>query len=466
MSEAKQPRPPAPPSLPGHFLFGNAQEFYADRLRFLQHVAQTHGDVVRYRLGCEWYYLVNDPREARDILRDWEHIDNATSDGGFQLDHSFIAKNGKERVIPRSISHSSICPRAVSSMHGRIVEAVQRMFSDWEDGQERDVLLDMMKMNVEVVSVVLFGRRAESWLSPVLHVLTDLQMLIGAYTTSEQTRDRMHVQRRRKIFDQVEGMVERLLAEITTEDEVPSLKIFRRAHADGKLSEREVIHEMCVLLLSVSSTAVAAMWTWLCLSRNPRVWDALETELDTLPSGPIAAADLERLSYLPAVLKEVLRLMPPLGVLHRKIEHDWDRGSYVLPASEHLHVSPYLLHRHPAHWHDPEQFRPERFDPQSPWHHPDQDVAYMPFAVGVRHCIGETLAWHQLQVMVATIARRFRPEVAAEHELPYDVSPLGSLHPVALTMPVRLRERRRAAPLHSPSSAPAAGAEARDRSPA
>lgn len=451
MSDETQPRPPAPPSLPGHFLFGNSHEFQAQRLRFLEHVTGTHGDIVRYRLGCEWYLLINDPREARDVLRDWEHIDNATSDGGFQLDHSFIAKNGKARVIPRSISHATICPRAVTGMYGQMVDAVERMLADWGDGQERDVLLDMMRMNVEVVSMTLFGRSADTWLTPVLPVLTDLQMLVGAYTRSMETRERMHVSQRRKVFIHVEQLVEQLLAEIPDTTEVVPLQVMRRAQAEGKLTEREVIHELCVLLLSISSTALAAMWTWYCLSRHPEVRDRLEAELDTLPPGPVTQECLGQLSYLPLVLKEVLRVYPPLGVLHRKIETDWLRKAVLLPAGESLHIAPYLLHRHPRHWHHPERFIPERFDPASEHHHPDQDVAYMPFAVGVRHCIGETLSWNQLQIMIATIARRFRPVVQPDFELTYDVSPLGSIHPDALRMPVRIHERRPLAPRQVPA---------------
>lgn len=447
--EATQPRPNVPPSIAGHFLFGNAPEYYEGRLRFLERMTKEHGDFVRYRIGCDWVNLVNAPSVARDVLRNWDQIDNATSDGGFQLDHSFIAKNGKARVMPRSISHSAICPRAMAKTHEMMVDAVERMLEGWEGGQDRDLLLDMMRMNVEVVSVTLFGQTAASWMTPVLPVLTNLQMLIGAYTRSQEKREQMHIKQRRKVFIAVEGLVEKLLADHPDGAGVPALEIMRRAQAAGKLTEREVIHELCVLLLSISSTAVAATWTWYCLSRNPEARSRLEAELDTLPPGRVTPEGLERLTYLPAVLKEVLRMFPPLGVLHRKIHATWERHDVTLTGGESLHLSPYLLHRHPQFWREPEQFRPERFDEGSEWHHPEQELAYIPFGLGVRHCIGESMAWQQLQITIATIARRFRPEVAPDYEATYDVSPLGALHPDALQLPVHLHERRRPVPVHA-----------------
>jgi cytochrome P450 len=437
-----QQRPRTPPSIAGHFLFGNAPEYYEGRLRFLERMAKEHGNLVRYRIGCDWYHLINVPSEARDVLRDWDYIDNATSDGGFQLDHSFIAKNGKARVLPRSISHSAICPRALAKTHELMVDAVGRMLEDWEDGQDRDVLLDMMRMNLEVVSVTLFGQTAAAWMTPVLPVLTDLERLIGAYTSSQEKREKMHIKKRRQMFILIEALVEKLLADHPDGAGVPALEIMRRAQAAGKLTEREVIHELCVLLLSISSTAVVATWTWYCLSRNPEARSRLEAELDTLPPGPVAHEDLGRLTYLDAVLKEVMRVRPPIGVLHRKIETTWERDALQLPAGESIIVSPYLLHRHPEFWREPEQFRPERFDAGSEWHHPEQELAYIPFGLGVRHCIGETMAWQQLKITLATIARRFRLEVPPDHEATFDVSPLGSLHPEALHMPVHVHARR------------------------
>lgn len=441
MSGETQQCSPSHPCLAGHFLFGNAPEYYEGRLKFLARVAREHGDLVRYRIGCEWHHLINDPREVREVLRDWDHIDNSTSSGEIQFEHSFIGKPGKARVTQRSVSHAAMCPRAVASIHDKIADTVEETLTSWADGQERDVLLDMMCMNMEVVSSALFGRPAASWLTPVLPALTDLQMVIGAYTKSQETMARIAIPRRREVFVAVEAILEQLLAASPEVPESSVLAVMRRAQSSGQLSTREVVHDLCVLLLAIPTTAAAAAFTWYCLSRHPEVRARLEAELETLPPGRVTPAGLERLTYLPRVLKESMRVLPPVGVLNRRIEADWVRGAVHLPASEYIHISPYLLHRHPGFWREPEQFRPERFDSDSEWHHPDQELAYFPFGFGVRRCIGDVLAWQQLQIMLVTIARRFRPEVAPDHEPTFDVSPVGALYPEALGIPVRLRER-------------------------
>lgn len=442
MSGETQQCSPSHPSLPGNAVFGNAPEYYAGRLKFLERVAKEHGDLVRYRIGCDWHHFINDPREVREVLRDWDHIDNSTSSGEIQFEHSFIGKPGRARVAQRSISHSAMCPRAVASIHDGTVDTVEGMLDRWADGQERDVMLDMMRMNVEVVSVALFGRPAESWLTPIMPALTDLQMVIGAYTTSQETRARIGITRRREVFIAVEAIVEQLLTEVPDSPESSVLAVLRRAQSSGQLSTREVVHDLCVLLLAIPTTAAAAAFTWLCLSRHPEVRSRLEAELDTLPPGRVTPEGLERLEYLQAVLKESMRVLPPVGVMNRRIEASWVRGSLHLPAGEFIHICPYLLHRHPRFWREPEQFRPERFEVDSEWHHPEQELAYFPFGFGVRRCIGDVLAWQQLQITIVSIARRFQLEVAPDHEPVFDVSPVGALYPEALRIPVRVCERR------------------------
>ena len=448
MSDQAQQTDIALPGPSGHYLFGNASEYYANRLRFLDRMIATYGDLVRYRIGCDWTYLINDPRLVRDALRDWSHLDNATNDTGFALDDSFVAKQGKSRVQPRSIVHSTMCPREVTGFHAEMVIAVDDALAAWRDGQERDVLADMMRLNIEMISRTLFGRPAAAWLEPVLPVLTDLQRLSGAFTTSEVTRERMNVSQRRAMFIETESLVERFVAELLdgSGPRAPVVDILFRARDGGKLTQRQAVHEICVLLLSTSSTAVAAAWVLHCLSQQDEARANLDRELDALPAGPIAREDLAGLTAVSTFINEALRLFPPLGLLHRTVNSDWSLGPLHMRARDRVHISPYHLHRHSAFWHRPDDFCPERFEPGSPWHRHEQQLAYFPFGFGIRRCIGEGMAWHQLQVILATVARRHRME--AMHVPTYDVSPVGVLHPDALALPMRIR-------LRSPASAQA-----------
>ncbi len=427
---------PACPSVVGHPLFGSAQEFYAGRLRFLDRLVQEHGDYVRYRIGCDWHHLINDPLKVREILRDWEHIDNATSSGEIEFEHSFIAKPGRKRVRQRSISHTSMCPRAVSTIYHKIVETVEDSFPRWVDGTRTELVCEMMHLNVEVISASLFGQDSIAWLKPILHALTDLQMVIGAYTRSKETQARISIARRREVFTAVTQIVDNLFDGAFCPPPTSVLGVMYRAVECGELTRQEVVHDLCVLLLAIPTTAAAATYTWLSLSRHPNVRSKLEGELATLPPGPVQHAGLQSLTYLDCVLRESMRMFPPIGLILRRVEADWRSGTHYFPSGDFLHLSPYLLHRHIDYWHVPERFLPERFDPSSSWYHPEQDRAYFPFGFGVRRCIGSVLAWEQLRIMVATIARHCRFEVE-EHDVAVDVSPVGALYPESLTIYAR-----------------------------
>lgn len=434
----------SPPGPPGHALFGNAREFYAGRVSFFEKLVREYGDFVRYRLGYDWHYAINDPHVARAMLRDWTRIDNARPDREFQLDESFIAQAGRARVAPRRLVHSVMCPRTVTRGHERMVSTVEAMRSRWQrSNTSLDLVAEMMRLNLELVSSTLFGRPAAEWLGPVIPMLTDLQLLVGTYTESAATVQRLEAVRRPQLFATIEEVIGRSVdsREQPQGRRAPALEIMMRERAAGRMTRRRMVHEIGVLLMTTAPAAVAKVWALVCLARQPEARARLETELDTLPASVAPTEALDRLEYLRLFIKEVLRLFPPQALISRGTDSEWWRDGHGIPAGCGIDVSPYLLHRHPRYWKEPEAFRPERFDPRSSWHHPDQDLAYIPFGVGVRRCIGEGLANRQLEVLVASVASRHRVELGRDWTLAYDISPLGVLHPEPLEVPFVVRPR-------------------------
>jgi cytochrome P450 len=100
-------------------------------------------------------------------------------------------------------------------------------------------------------------------------------------------------------------------------------------------------------------------------------------------------------------------------------------GGYRIPKGSAVDVSPYVVHRHPAFWDEPERFIPERFSPeQAAARH---KYAYIPFSTGPRMCIGNTFALIEATLVLATVARRFRPRLAGSALLA--ATPLATLRP-------------------------------------
>ena len=129
----------------------------------------------------------------------------------------------------------------------------------------------------------------------------------------------------------------------------------------------------------------------------------------------LAGDDLPRLVYTQMVIHETLRLYPPAWILARAPLRDDEIGGYHVPAHTIVLLSPYVTHRHPAFWGQPERFEPERFTPERIAARPR--FAYFPFSGGHRQCIGEPLALLELHCIVAMIASRYELALLPGHHV-------------------------------------------------
>jgi cytochrome P450 len=117
-------------------------------------------------------------------------------------------------------------------------------------------------------------------------------------------------------------------------------------------------------------------------------------------------ADLPRLPYLRMVVDEALRLFSPNWILTRRAVADDELGGHRIPAGTTVALSPYVTHRLPAFWENPESFDPERFAPERADER--HRFAYIPFLSGPRQCIGSSFALAEIQIVLATLLQRFR----------------------------------------------------------
>jgi cytochrome P450 len=182
----------------------------------------------------------------------------------------------------------------------------------------------------------------------------------------------------------------------------------RDKDSGAPMAERELIDEVMTLIVAGHETTASGLnWTWYLLSQHPQVTARLHAEIDA--SAEIdspSLAQMEALTYAQQVVNEALRLYPPGWLLSRRTIEPDVLGGYPVPANTNVLLPLYLLHRHPEFWQEPERFWPERFAPE---HEAARSrFAYMPFAAGPRHCIGETLALYEMLMHLYLVARRYR----------------------------------------------------------
>ena len=174
------------------------------------------------------------------------------------------------------------------------------------------------------------------------------------------------------------------------------------------MTERQLIDEVLTLVVAGhETTATALTWIWHLLGRQREIQEELSASAQRLPSDRVLGIDdMEAWTTGQQVIKESLRLCPPGWLISRRsLEPDVLLGTPI-PAGTDVFVSPYFVHRHPAHWADPERFDPRRFNETADATR--NRFAYIPFGAGPRHCIGETFAMFEIAIHLAAMSRRFR----------------------------------------------------------
>jgi cytochrome P450 len=185
------------------------------------------------------------------------------------------------------------------------------------------------------------------------------------------------------------------------------------------LEDQAVVDNLLTFLAAGHETTARSLaWTLYLLSQDSDVLQRVEDELDEASLVAENAASWgEQLPWTIAVIKECLRLYPSAPILARtSIEGDLVTGVPVPPKTDVL-VSTWLLHRHVDIWDEPGAFRPERFMGEA-----EQSIArdtYLPFGLGPRICIGARFAMMEMVIVLATLLRKYRFELAdAQHPLP------------------------------------------------
>ena len=148
--------------------------------------------------------------------------------------------------------------------------------------------------------------------------------------------------------------------------------------------------------------------------------------------------DVPRLRYVEMVLAESMRLYPPAWAMGRYARADFQLGEYFLPAKTTVLMSQFITHRDARYFPDPLSFDPERFTPEAKARR--TKFAYFPFGAGFRQCIGESFAWMEGILLLATLAQRWKLKLIPGH--PVEPEPLITLRPkYGMRMQVEARDK-------------------------
>ena len=408
-----------PPGPSEGFDLGGSEESL-DRLR--DYFARF-GDVYRVFAPARgvYNYVINHPDDVKRVMltnhRNYtkgEGIDRVkillgngimTSEGGFWR---------RQRRMMQPSFH-----RRVIDQFGRLIHEVNQKYETrWAaaaaSGEPVNVSEDTSELTLEIVLRSIFG--------------TDLDKLERQMGQNPFEVVAKQSNRDLKFAFQFRSLAKLVLELIKTRHEsdeehfdfLSMLMLTTDRETGQPMGDRELIDEVLTLIVAGHETTAAALtWTWYLVTQHPQVAEALEAESDKQAADGVLSLDAaESLSYTHQVLQESLRMYPPGWLLTRRSVEADELGGYAIAPRTDVFLSPYLLHRHPEFWSDPEAFQPERFAGADAAER--HKFAYIPFAVGPRHCIGENIAMFEMLVHMHAMTRRFRLKRATDEPIVFE----------------------------------------------
>jgi len=427
-----------PPGPTEGFDLGGSEE----SLALMRECFSRYGDIYRIFAPSRgvYNYVINHPRDIKTVLL--SNHRNYTKGEGMDrvkilLGTGIMTSEGDFWRRQRRMMQPSF-HRRVLDRFSRLIHDVNEKFADrWAakaaQGEAINLTDDVSELTLEIVLHSIFS--------------TDLERLereTGGnpfeLVAKETNRDLKFAFRFRSLAKLVSELIERRRREPDEErfDFLEMLIDARDRENDAPMTNKEMIDEVMTLIVAGHETTASALtWTWYLASQHPDTIAALEAEADLVSSDhPLGLDAAESLSYTHKVIQEALRLYPPGWLFTRRTIAADELGGFPIGPRTDVFICPYLLHRHPDFWPDPESFNPERFAGADAEER--HKFAYIPFSVGPRHCIGENLALFEMLGHMRAMTRRFRLTRASDE--PIELEAQINLRPRSnLMMKVEMR---------------------------
>jgi cytochrome P450 len=404
--------------------------------------ARRFGDVVHLKIGPRHGYLVTNPADVRHVLQDnarnyhksplYDKLRAILGNGLLTSEDAFWLR--QRRIAQPAFHHQRIAVLA-----GVMAQAARETAARWKTiaSEKRPVDIDeeMMRLTRTVVLRTLLGGDLGPFAAKVDDAWTVINQYIGESFWSLGFTDRLPTPKHRRFLAAravLVGAVDHVIGQrrSSASDSVDLLSMLLSARdeetGEGMTDNQLRVEVMTFLLAGQETTSLALTWTWYLLSQHPEARHRLEEEIDSVLDGrPPEYTDLVHLPYTRRVIDEAMRLYPPAWGFSRQALTDDQLGGFHLPRGWLVFVLPYVLHRLPAFWENPDAFDPDRFSPERSADRPK--FVFLPFGAGPRQCIGNQFALLEAQLIVATLAQTYRLRLVPGHRV--EPWPLITLRP-------------------------------------
>ena len=429
-------------------LLGNTLAFFRNPLGTLLTLQRQQQRMVHLRIGGRHQYLVFSPEDSKHVLQEnhrnygrspaFEVLKIFLGDGLLTSDGDFWRR---QRRLAQPAFHRQKLAALAQTMIDETVEWVAELNQN-NTKQPVNVSHAFMDVTMRIVCKTLFGSDVATQLGGLSSALDTLNYMANDRMLSPirtplswPTPGNQRFRRAGELVDSfIFGLINQRrqsqLAGIGQHDDLLGMFLDAQDEETGEQMSDKQLRDECVTLFAAGheTTAVSMSWTLHLLTQHPDILARLRTEVQSvLGEAKLPAPEVFRaLPYTMQVIQESLRLYPPAWILSRRAHNDDHIGPHTIPAGATALVCPYLLHRDPKNWPNPDRFDPDRFAPGGAKDqlHP---YAYLPFGGGPRLCIGNQFAMLEMQILLAVLVQNFDFKPVPNQRI--DPKPLITLRP-------------------------------------
>lgn len=342
-------------------------------------------------------YMINHPQMVRHVLgKNYLNYRKGLGIGrvGVLLGQGIMVSEGELWKRQRRMLQPMFHRQVLAGLTKHMVHGNECLLSNWQHkaklGESVNLTQDMGSLALDFILRALISED----LDRLVDVMGENPF---SMVTTVQTRNLDFARRFRGLTQLIRDLIQVREAENRWPDDWLSMLVAARDRDKGQpMSEKLLIDEVLTLIIAGHETTASALnWCWYMIAQHEAVKQSLMDEVDHELNGRLPVwEDLKQLVGIQQVLYETMRLYPPGWLMTRQALAEDEIGGYPIAAGADIFISPYLVHRHPDFWDEPETFRPQRFSAEQNAQRPQG--AYLAFSMGPRNCVGETLAIQEM----------------------------------------------------------------------
>ncbi|MDX8289787.1 cytochrome P450 [Metabacillus indicus] len=401
----------------------NYLKFRKDPLEFLYRT-HTLGEIVAINPKSKnTSYIIHSREAVKQILtlKEEAFVKGSSSKTlGKTLGNGVLTSEGEVHKRQRKLMQPSFHKRKVAEYADTAVSMTEELLSSYRDGETRSIHEDMMNLTLRIIVQTMFGERLSNETNPVASAVSDIiektaQSLLTPFSPPDflPTAQNRKYKRGVKTLDELADLLIEKGAKNQDSGHLLSL-LFQAADEKGEPLTRTELRDQIVTILIAGHETTANVLTWIfaVLAKHPQVEEKMMAEIKD--AGQLTFESMKALPYTQQVVQETLRLYPAAWIILREAKTDVEiAGNHFQKGSIFL-ISPYVMHRNPAFFRDPETFNPGRFSKDSGEEIPL--YGFFPFGGGSRGCIGSQFAMMEAVLISATVLRKYKLELSSPYE--------------------------------------------------